>query len=106
VRRQSYDVGGTHVGAVAGGRIGLGVLRRLKPSTCVFIIDLASSRRLRKSGGLAWHPGVEDMVKVCDVVTINAPLHKAPNSQAVRATYGSRSRLPRITPGGLCRIAA
>src|ERR1700733_1633197 len=25
--------------------------------------------------GLAWHPNVEDMVKVCDVVTINAPLH-------------------------------
>jgi formate dehydrogenase len=24
---------------------------------------------------LAWHPTVEDMVKVCDVVTINAPLH-------------------------------
>jgi formate dehydrogenase len=25
--------------------------------------------------GLTWHPTVEDMVKVCDVITINAPLH-------------------------------
>jgi formate dehydrogenase len=24
---------------------------------------------------LTWHPNVEDMVKVCDVITINAPLH-------------------------------
>ena len=24
---------------------------------------------------LAWHPNVEDMVRVCDVVTIDAPLH-------------------------------
>jgi formate dehydrogenase len=24
---------------------------------------------------LTWHPTVEDLVKVCDVVTINAPLH-------------------------------
>ena len=24
---------------------------------------------------LHWHPKLEDMVKVCDVVTINCPLH-------------------------------
>jgi formate dehydrogenase len=66
-----------HVGTVAAGRIGLAVLRRLKP----FDMHLHYTDRHRlpeaveKELGLAWHANVEDMVKVCDVVTINAPLH-------------------------------
>jgi formate dehydrogenase len=74
---RSYDVEGMHVGTVAAGRIGLAVLRRLKP----FDMHLHYTDRHRlpeaveKELGLAWHPNVEDMVKVCDVVTINAPLH-------------------------------
>jgi formate dehydrogenase len=65
------------VGTVAAGRIGLAVLRRLKP----FDMHLHYYDRHRlpeaveKELNLAWHPNVEDMVKVCDVVTINAPLH-------------------------------
>jgi len=74
---RSYDVEGMHVGTVAAGRIGLAVLRRLKP----FDMHLHYYDRHRlpdsveKELGLIWHPNVEDMVKVCDVVTINAPLH-------------------------------
>src|SRR6202522_2176336 len=74
---RSYDVEGMHVGTVAAGRIGLAVLRRLKP----FDMHLHYFDRHRlpeaveKELNLAWHPNVEDMVKVCDVVTINAPLH-------------------------------
>src|SRR6202453_5240834 len=74
---RSYDVEGMHVGTVAAGRIGLAVLRRLKP----FDMHLHYTDRHRlpeaveKELGLAWHPNVDDMVKVCDVVTINAPLH-------------------------------
>src|SRR5438552_4714906 len=74
---RSYDVEGMHVGTVAAGRIGLAVLRRLKP----FDMHLhyydrhRLSEAVEKGLGLAWHPNVEDMVKVCDVVTINAPLH-------------------------------
>jgi formate dehydrogenase len=74
---RSYDVEGMHVGTVAAGRIGLAVLRRLKP----FDMHLHYCDRHRlpaaveKELDLAWHPNVEDMVKVCDVVTINAPLH-------------------------------
>ena len=30
---------------------------------------------VEKELDLTWHPNVEDMVKVCDVVTINCPLH-------------------------------
>ena len=74
---RSYDVEGMHVGTVAAGRIGLAVLRRLKP----FDMHLHYFDRHRLSESverelnLIWHPTVEDMVKVCDVVTINAPLH-------------------------------
>ena len=74
---RSYDVEGMHVGTVAAGRIGLAVLRRLKP----FDMHLHYTDRHRlpeaveKELGLAWHANVEDMVKVCEVVTINAPLH-------------------------------
>jgi formate dehydrogenase len=74
---RSYDVEGMHVGTVAAGRIGLGVLKRLKP----FDMKLHYMDRHRlpeaveRELGLTYHPDVESMVRVCDVVTINAPLH-------------------------------
>jgi formate dehydrogenase len=74
---RSYDLEGMHIGTVAAGRIGLAVLKRLKP----FDVKLHyfDQHRLPESVeddlGLTFHPSVEDMVKVCDVVTINAPLH-------------------------------
>lgn len=74
---RSYDLEGMHVGTVAAGRIGLAALRRLKP----FDVKLHyyDKHRLPKDVeeelGVTYHPNVEDMVKVCDVVTINCPLH-------------------------------
>src|SRR5271156_5802822 len=74
---RSYDVEQMEVGTVAAGRIGLAVLRRLKP----FDVKLHYTDRYRLSPAveqelnLTFHPTAEDMVKVCDVVTINAPLH-------------------------------
>ncbi len=74
---RSYDVEGMHVGTVAAGRIGLAVLRRLKP----FDMPLHYFDRHRLPAeveqelNLTWHDTVESMVKVCDVVTINCPLH-------------------------------
>jgi formate dehydrogenase len=74
---RSYDLEGMNVGSVAAGRIGLAVLRRLKP----FDVKLHYTDKHRlpeaveKELGLTYHKNVEDMVKVCDVVTINAPLH-------------------------------
>src|ERR1700686_3873564 len=74
---RSYDVEGMHVGTVAAGRIGAAVLRRLKPFD--MHLHYYQRHRLPKAVeselGAIWHPSVEDMVKVCDVVTINAPLH-------------------------------
>ena len=70
----------TPVGSVAAGRIGLAVLKRLKP----FDVDLHYTDRHRldpvveEEYGLTFHPDAASMVPVCDVVTINAPLH--PNS--------------------------
>jgi formate dehydrogenase len=66
-----------NVGTVAAGRIGLAVLKRLKP----FDVRLHYTDRHRlpmqveKDLNLTFHENVESMVRVCDVVTINAPLH-------------------------------
>jgi formate dehydrogenase len=74
---RSYDLEGMNVGTVAAGRIGLAALRRLKP----FGVKLhyTDKHRLPKAVeqelDLTYHPDVESLVKVCDVVTINAPLH-------------------------------
>jgi formate dehydrogenase len=75
--QRSYDLEGMHVGTVAAGRIGLAVLRRLKP----FDVHLHYTDRHRlspeieKELGLTFHPDAASMVPVCDVVTFNAPLH-------------------------------
>ncbi|MDE2239475.1 MAG: NAD-dependent formate dehydrogenase [Rhodospirillales bacterium] len=74
---RSYDVEGMHVGTVAAGRIGVAVLRRLKP----FGMHLHYTDRHRlpeaveKELNLTFHPTREDMYRVCDVVTLNCPLH-------------------------------
>jgi formate dehydrogenase len=74
---RSYDLEGMEVGTVAAGRIGLAVLRRLKP----FDVKLHYTDRHRLSSevekelNLTWHPDVESLVRVCDVVTLNCPLH-------------------------------
>lgn len=74
---RSYDLEGMNVGTVAAGRIGTAVLRRLKP----FGVKLHYTDRHRlpdaveKELDLTFHPDVASLVKVCDVVTINAPLH-------------------------------
>jgi formate dehydrogenase len=74
---RSYDLEAMEVGTVAAGRIGLAVLRRLKP----FDVKLHYTDRHRlpdnveKELNLTYHANVESMVRVCDVVTINAPLH-------------------------------
>jgi formate dehydrogenase len=74
---RSYDVEGMQVGTVAAGRIGSAVLRRLAP----FDVGLHYTDRHRLPAeveqelGATFHETTEAMVPVCDVVTINAPLH-------------------------------
>ena len=75
--KRSYDVEGMHIGTVAAGRIGLAALRRMKP----FEVNLhyfdrhRLSLEVEKELNLTFHETVESMVAVCDVVTINCPLH-------------------------------
>lgn len=74
---RSYDVEGMHIGTVAAGRIGLAVLRRLKPfDVHLHYVDRHRlPKEVEEELNLTWHPSTEEMVKVCDVVTINCPLH-------------------------------
>ena len=74
---RAYDLEGMHVGTVAAGRIGLAVLRQLKP----FDVKLHYTDRHRlpadveKELNVTFHENVESLLKVCDVVTLNCPLH-------------------------------
>jgi formate dehydrogenase len=74
---RAYDLEGMQVGTVAAGRIGSAVLRRLEP----FEVGLHYTDRHRlpdeveQELGLTFHENAESLVQVCDVVTINAPLH-------------------------------
>jgi formate dehydrogenase len=74
---RSYDIEGMHIGTVGAGRIGSAVLRRLKP----FDVHLhyydphRLPREVEEELGASYHATVEQMLPLCDVVTINAPLH-------------------------------
>jgi len=75
--QRAYDVEGMTVGTIAAGRIGLAVLRRMAP----FDVKLAYTDRHRlpesveKELNLTFYATAQEMVKHCDVVTINCPLH-------------------------------
>ena len=74
---RSYDIEGMSVGVVAAGRIGLAVLKRMKP----FDVSLHYTDRHRLSPevenelGLTFHENVDSLVGACDVVSIHCPLH-------------------------------
>src|SRR5688572_8948117 len=74
---RSYDLEGMDVGTVGAGRIGTAVMRRLKP----FEVRLHYTDRhqlpdsVEQELNATFHPSAESLVSVCDVVTINTPLH-------------------------------
>lgn len=74
---RSYDLEAMSVGTVAAGRIGLRVLRLLKP----FDVKLHYLDRHRLPAAveqelnLTYHSTLESLTKVCDVITLNCPLH-------------------------------
>jgi formate dehydrogenase len=74
---RAYDLEGMNVGVIAAGRIGVAVLRRLKP----FGVKLHYTDRHRVSEeverelDLTYHPDAASLAAVCDVVSIHCPLH-------------------------------
>ncbi|WP_305907992.1 NAD-dependent formate dehydrogenase [Methylomarinum sp. Ch1-1] len=74
---RSYDLEAMNVGTIAAGRIGLRVLRLLNP----FDVKLHYMDRHRlpeaieQELNLTYHDTLESLSKVCDVVTLNCPLH-------------------------------
>ena len=74
---RAYDLEAMAVGTVGAGRIGAAVLRRLK----AFDVELHYTDRHRLPATVeqelkvTFHPTAEQLVRVCDVVTINTPLH-------------------------------
>jgi formate dehydrogenase len=74
---RSYDVEGMQVGVFGAGRIGAAVLRRMKP----FDVGLHYTDKHRlpedveRELGVTFHPDVDSLVRVCDILSINTPLH-------------------------------
>jgi formate dehydrogenase len=74
---RAYDLEGMSAGVVAAGRIGLAVLRRLKP----FAVKLHYTQRhrlpagLEEELGLTFHPDVGSLARICDIVSLHCPLH-------------------------------
>jgi formate dehydrogenase len=104
---RSYDLEGMHVGSVAAGRIGLAVLRRLKP----FDVKLHYTDRHRLPAeieqelGLTFHESAAAMVPHCDVVTINAPLHPETEhlfNDALLATMKKGAYIINTARGKIC----
>ena len=91
---RSYDLEGMDVGTVAAGRIGSAVLRRLKP----FDVRLHYTDRHRLPAeaeqelNVTYHPDVQSLVRVCDVVTINCPLHPETENMFDDALIGQMRR--------------
>ena len=91
---RSYDLEGMDVGTVAAGRIGSAVMRRLKP----FDVRLHYTDRHRLPAedeqelNVTYHPDVPSLVRVCDVVTINCPLHPETENMFDDALIGQMKR--------------
>lgn len=91
---RSYDLEGMSVGVIGSGRIGLAVLKRLHP----FDVKLHYHDQYRldkdveNSLNLTFHDSVESLVKACDVVSINCPLHSETEHMFDRDLIGQMKR--------------
>jgi formate dehydrogenase len=104
---RSYDLEGMKVGSVAAGRIGLAVLRRLKP----FDVELhytdrhRLAREVEEELGLTFHETTAEMVPHLDVVTINTPLYAETEGlfdQALLSTMKRGAYIVNTARGKIC----
>jgi formate dehydrogenase len=74
---RSYDVEGMHFGTIAAGRIGLAVLRRLKPFGLK--LHYTDPHRLNseveRELDLTYHPDALSLVKAVDIINLQTPLY-------------------------------
>ncbi|HTV83897.1 MAG TPA: NAD-dependent formate dehydrogenase [Dyella sp.] len=80
---RSYDIEGMHFGTIAAGRIGLAVLRRMKP----FDVHLhyydphRLAPEIEKELNVTFHDTPQSLIKACDVVNLQTPLY--PSTQGM-----------------------
>lgn len=74
---RSYDVEGMDVGVFGAGRIGLAVLRRMKPFDVKlhYFDQYRLTPEIEKELNLTYHSNVESLFSACDVVSIHTALH-------------------------------
>lgn len=74
---RSYDIEGMNFGTIAAGRIGLAVLRRMKPfGVKLHYTDLHRlSADIEKELGLTFHETPEDLVHASDIINLQMPLY-------------------------------
>jgi formate dehydrogenase len=74
---RSYDIEGMDVGIFGAGRIGLAMLRRLKPFDVKlhYFDQYPLSPELEKELNVKKHDSVESLFSSCDIVSIHTPLH-------------------------------
>jgi formate dehydrogenase len=104
---RSYDIEGMHFGTIAAGRIGLAVLRRMKP----FDVHLhyydphRLSPEIEKELNATFHETPESLVKACDIVNLQTPLYPSTQGMFDDRMFGLMKRgsyLINTARGALC----
>ncbi|MDY7533233.1 NAD-dependent formate dehydrogenase [Pseudomonas sp. Bout1] len=91
---RSYDIEGLHFGTIGAGRIGLAVLRRLKP----FGLHLHYTQRHRLDStienelNLTFHPDVLSLIKTVDIINLQIPLYPSTENLLDEATLAQMKR--------------
>uniref|UniRef100_A0A1Y1LJG3 Formate dehydrogenase n=1 Tax=Photinus pyralis TaxID=7054 RepID=A0A1Y1LJG3_PHOPY len=94
VAKQEYDLENKVVGTLGVGRIGERVLRRLKPFNCKLLYHDYQPLSQEKKDELGCElVSLEELVKQCDILTINCPLH-----DDTRYLFDS-NRIAKMKPG-------
>lgn len=91
---RSYDIEGMHFGTIGAGRIGLAVLRRLKP----FGLHLHYTQRHRLDStieselNLTYHQDAQSLVKTVDIVNLQVPLYPSTENLLNESTFAQMKR--------------
>lgn len=91
---RSYDIEGLHFGTIGAGRIGLAVLRRLKP----FGLHLHYTQRHRLDStienelNLTFHSDVQSLIKTVDIINLQIPLYPSTENLLDEAVLAQMKR--------------